>query len=92
MSNSIDLWCRIISTTNSRPANNSKASEMPRWNRAISDSSQESGLCSISHEARDPSARRNNLQDKKIRNDREDENKRQVHGGRRPNLRKRLEP
>jgi hypothetical protein len=30
ISNSIGLWCRIISTTNSSPAKNSKASEMPR--------------------------------------------------------------
>jgi hypothetical protein len=28
ISNSIGLWCRIISTTNSNPAKNSKASEM----------------------------------------------------------------
>ena len=43
ISNSIGLLCRIISTTNSSPAKNSKASDIPRWNRAISDSSQESG-------------------------------------------------
>jgi hypothetical protein len=40
ISNSIGPWCRIISTTKSSPAKNSKASEIPRWNRAISDSSR----------------------------------------------------